>query len=133
MHARHYVSVKAVLYSADAQRVMVMYYPKRKVYGLPGGHIDRGEDPDTALARELMEELRISVDGVQRRDFFYANRIILGYTAVVANDFETFPTDAKKEYAVWCTKEEVAELGPFTEQYRDFIFAHWPTELQLSV
>jgi len=127
MQARHYVSVKIALYSANAQRVLVMFYPKGDVYGLPGGHIDKGEDADTAMARELQEELGVTVTGAVRSDFFYTNRIILGYTATVPDDFETYPSNPNKEYAVWRTKDELAEMTNLSEAYKEFIVSHWPT------
>ncbi|OJU88221.1 hypothetical protein BGO17_04605 [Candidatus Saccharibacteria bacterium 49-20] len=125
-HDKHYISVKVALFSADLQRVLVMYYPKRDIYGLPGGHIDKNELPDEALARELKEELGVSVEGAQLKDSYRSGRIILAYTAIVPNDFETFPPDPKFEYAVWRTKAEVEEMGTLSDHYRQFILEYWP-------
>ena len=126
-HDKHHVSVKVALYSADAQRVLVMYYPKRSIYGLPGGHIDKNELPDAALARELKEELGVSVEGATLKDSYRSGRIILAYTAVVPNDFETFPPNPKFEHAVWRTKEEVKVMEALSEYYREFIIEYWPS------
>jgi len=127
-HDKHHISVKVALFSADLQRVLVMYYPKRAIYGLPGGHIDKGESPDFALARELQEELGVSVKGATLRDSFVSGRIVLAYTAIVPNDFETFPPEPNFEYAVWRTKDEVAAMDTLSEHYREFIGKYWPTE-----
>ena len=126
-HDKHYISVKIALYSADLQRVLVMYYPNRDIYGLPGGHIDKNELPDFALARELKEELGVSVEGAKLKDSYRSGRIILAYTAIVPNDFETFPPDPKFEYAVWRTKEEVETMATLSEHYREFITEYWPS------
>jgi len=36
-------------------------YHKPPRWGLPGGYVDRGENPDEAIARELREELELAV------------------------------------------------------------------------
>ena len=57
--------VAAVLY-ADERALLCHRHPDRlwypNVWDLPGGHVDTGESPAVALARELNEELGISVD-----------------------------------------------------------------------
>jgi len=127
MHANHEVSTKIALYSEDASRVLVMHYPKSNLYGLPGGHIEAGEEADVAMARELMEELAITVPHATRSEFFYTNRLILGYIAVVPTDFDISPTQPEKEYGVWLTQDELTALTNISEEYRRFIFAHWPS------
>jgi len=122
----HHVSVKVAIFSADLQRVLVMCYPRMNVFGLPGGHIDAGEDPDTALVRELKEELGVTLDHVTRKDFFFSKRIVLAYTAIVPNDFETYPTDSSYEYAVWREKSEIPLMDTLSKDYAKFILEHWP-------
>lgn len=126
MHARHVISAKIAMYSADLQRVLVMYYPRGDIYGLPGGHIDRGEQADVALARELQEELGVTVENAVHKDFFFIGRVILGYTAIVPNDFATYPPKPKKEHAVWRTKDEVAAIEALSAEYKRFILENWP-------
>ena len=126
-HDKHHVSVKVALFSADLQRVLVMFYPKRNVYGLPGGHIDKGELPDFALARELQEELGIKVENAVLKDSYRSGRIILAYTAVVPNDFKTFPPNPNFEHAVWRSKVEVETMEHLSDHYREFILEYWPS------
>lgn len=126
-HDKHRVSVKLAMFSADLERVLVMYYPRRDIFGLPGGHIDKQESPDFAMARELREELSVDAPELHRADFFRTSRIILGYTSIVANDFETHPTHPDLEHAVWRTKAEITEMGNLSEGYQEFILKHWPT------
>jgi 8-oxo-dGTP diphosphatase len=57
--------VAAALIDAD-QRVLIAQRPKGKqlagLWEFPGGKVDSGERPETALIRELAEELGIEVD-----------------------------------------------------------------------
>jgi len=124
-HDKHYVSTKLALYSSDLQTVLIMRYPKRAISGLPGGHVDRGETPDDAIVRELMEELSITVDNMKRVDFFYNNRIILAYTAIAPADIVITPTDPKYEYAEWVAKDDI-QTTKMAPEYIRFILQNWP-------
>lgn len=57
--------VAAVLHT-DGRVLLCHRHPDRRwypdVWDLPGGHVDTGEAPAVALARELNEELGIAVD-----------------------------------------------------------------------
>jgi 8-oxo-dGTP diphosphatase len=46
----------------------------------PGGKIESGEDPGAALARELREELEISVDGIEK--IFEHTHVYAGFACV---------------------------------------------------
>lgn len=124
----HRVSAKIAIYSDDAERVLVMSYPRRDVFGLPGGHVDAGEDPDTALQRELQEELGITLPAAKRADFFMSNRIILGYTATVPADFQTHPSNHDKEHAIWVSKAEFEQMTAINESYTRFVLEQWPSK-----
>ncbi|HEY0152037.1 MAG TPA: NUDIX domain-containing protein [Longimicrobium sp.] len=59
MHHRFPVSVKGVVLTPD--RRVVLLKNERDEWELPGGKLERGEAPDRCVARELEEELAISV------------------------------------------------------------------------
>lgn len=129
--SKHYVSTKVALYSHDLKKVLIMHYPGRDIYGLPGGHVDAGETPDQAMNRELEEELSISIEDIQRTDFFFLNgrspKIILGYTAICSADVAIIPTDPSFEYALWMTKEELHTID-ISPDYIRFIVENWPND-----
>jgi 8-oxo-dGTP pyrophosphatase MutT (NUDIX family) len=52
------VSVKGVVFEADR---VVLLENERREWELPGGRLEPGEDPATTLAREVAEELGVSV------------------------------------------------------------------------
>lgn len=129
--AKHYVSTKIALYSHDLNSLLIMHYPTRDIYGLPGGHVDADELPDEAIKRELMEELTATVENIKRADFFFLNgrskKIILGYTAIAPETISITPTDPSFEYAQWATKEQLAEID-LAAEYKRFALENWPNQ-----
>jgi 8-oxo-dGTP diphosphatase len=131
MNYRHKVTVKAAIYSADNSSVLVLQFPAPRSednkYGLPGGHIDEGETPDQALARELQEELAISVPDVKRCDFFsHKNgKIVLAYTGHAPSDFVMTPSRPEFEFGVWKTREEFEQID-IDPGYKKFALESWP-------
>ncbi len=53
--------VRVIVRSEDDVLLLRQTYGRRDLWGLPGGHIDRGEDPVTAGARELREEVGLDL------------------------------------------------------------------------
>ncbi len=125
LQATHRVSTKIAIYSEDLLSVLIMHYPVRKINGLPGGHIDKGETPDEAVKRELMEELAISLDTIKRVDFFFDRRIILAYTAIAPADVVITPSDPKFEYGEWVTKDQLKDMD-ISPEYKRFMLENWP-------
>ena len=57
----HEVTCKVALYDSSKQYVLLAEY-KPNEFGIPGGHLERDEEPDATLRRELKEELGITVN-----------------------------------------------------------------------
>ncbi len=55
---------RAVVFDADGN-VALLHATKKNFHKLPGGGIEQGEDIETALRRELMEEIGCSVKNLQ--------------------------------------------------------------------
>ncbi|MDB5162687.1 MAG: hypothetical protein JWO54_267 [Candidatus Saccharibacteria bacterium] len=129
MRPKHAVSTKLALYSHDLKTVLIMHYPIRGLYGLPGGHVELNERPDETMKRELLEELTVSLDDIHRTDFFLSDgdhgRVILAYTAVAPIDVVVKPTRPHFEYGVWVAKDEVADIVMASE-YTRFVLENWP-------
>lgn len=127
---KNIVSTKIALYSHDLSKVLVMRYPRRGLTGLPGGHVEPGEDPDKALKRELIEELTLKIDDITRADFFLREGdkgpIILAYTAVLPEDAFMMPTHPQYEFAEWVAPNEVAGIPKMSPEYKRFVLEQWP-------
>lgn len=136
MYDAHLVSVKIAIYARDTDAVLVMAYGNNplqpKAYGLPGGHIDGDEEPDEALERELEEELALTLDKYEHRDFFRKNTardIVLAYRAIVSSDVAINPPHPEVEHGVWMTRSEIETIKGISPVYKTFIINNWPTQL----
>ncbi len=134
-YTRYLVTNKIALYSHDLQNVMVMEY--NGLYsknGLPGGHLDPGETPEHAMARELMEELGVTIDIIQKRDFFVRNfdepeeTIILAYTAIAPEGLVTSPSNYHAEHGIWVARDDIPSVD-MADTYKAFVLENWPESI----
>jgi len=131
MRPKHVVSTKLALYSHDLASVLLMHYPIKGYYGLPGGHVEPREDPNDTIRRELLEELTLTVDTLKRTDFFRrsgeSGPLILAFTATAPADVSIIPTDPNFEYGVWIAKADIAATD-MAQEYIRFVLENWPNQ-----
>ncbi len=104
----HRVTCKCALFSPDHKQVLVVDYGKEG-YGLPGGHIDAGESPDQAMARELFEELGLNNQTLNHADFMMHQngKIILGYIGTLDTSTQLRPQIEEMQQAIWVDVDDV--------------------------
>jgi 8-oxo-dGTP pyrophosphatase MutT (NUDIX family) len=92
--------------------LLVVHHGKvRDRWGLPGGHIDRGEAPEAAVRRELLEELYIEVGPLRELgDYRYRGHAHRIYTAPLPAPIERFDRYELRRIG-WYSRDEVAALG----------------------
>ena len=120
------VSTKALLLNKTLDKILVIHMEKDDDWGLPGGHIDEGETPDTAIARELMEECGVHCDSLDHRDFFaHSNgKIILAFYAISNDSKIVSQQDNLEGTPKWLTKDEFMKIQ-IEPVYRDFVIKNW--------
>lgn len=126
----HPVSTKAALYATDGSAILVLKYTRvpRFAYGLAGGHVDMGETPDQAMARELLEELGVNDIELEHKDFFThaSGKIILGYTGKIDRNIPFNSPEPETEVGVWLTQDEFKQID-IDPGYKEFALRFWPT------
>jgi ADP-ribose pyrophosphatase YjhB (NUDIX family) len=65
--SRFTVTAGAVICDDEGRRVLLLEHVFRpdSGWGLPGGFLSKGEQPETALRREMREEIGIELEGVE--------------------------------------------------------------------
>lgn len=97
-------------------------------FGLPGGHMDHGEEPDQTMIRELREELGVTVQDLARADFFMHpnGKVVLGYTARLSRDALLVSQEPEREEGIWVTRADLAAVA-LNDAYRSHVDQHWPS------
>lgn len=75
------ITARAIIKRTDG-RYAVMYSCKYRLYSLPGGGVEDGEDLLTALKREVLEETGCVCDRIDELGYVTENRGCLDYTQI---------------------------------------------------
>jgi len=120
---QHYIgkiAQKAVI--ENNGKILVCRGLKDEIWEFPGGRLHNDEIPQKGLAREILEELGISVSvdnplHVCRSLFVRDNsyRILIAYRCSVLNGGEARIDETELEELRWVSREELATLAMFDD------------------
>ena len=130
------MTTKAAIYSLDGDAVLLTDIKQsdgERSFGLPGGHMDHGEQPDQTMVRELREELGVEVQDLARADFFMHpnGKVVLGYIGRLSMDAPLVSQEPDREEGVWVARADLATVA-LNEAYRSHVDRHWPSSIESS-
>jgi 8-oxo-dGTP diphosphatase len=128
----------AVAVIRQSDRLLVIRRSQQVVapgaYCFPGGGIESGESIETAVVRELKEELNVDVVPVRQiwRSVTPWRVELFWWLARLASDASPRPAPAEVESFHWHTVEELAGLPGLLESNRQFLAALARREIDLE-
>lgn len=118
-----YKTARCILYRDDRYLLAVHGPAWRRTerrWGIPGGQIERGETPHTAVARELEEELRVVAPALlEIGAFSYKRALHMVFAAPLLDDVGDYDENELLEIG-WFTELEVARLKARSALHADY-------------
>lgn len=126
VHFEGKIAQKVIVTNGD--KVLLVQDPRegRSIWELPGGRMNKDEDPYEAIKREFFEEMgvQLNVHGVVHMEQFFQysdnkNAFVIIYNGSLTNPDEEFKlADEEVSQVDWFTPDEIAELNLFPEYER---------------
>lgn len=103
MHSRFTVTAGGVVFNKKGEVLLLKHrFRPGSGWGVPGGFLNAGEQPEEGFRRELQEEIQLEVDLVQLflvRSFRNPRQVEILFTAHAVNDAQ--PQSVEVEKAEW--------------------------------
>jgi len=114
LQPRFTVGVVGIVFDEHRRVLLVehVFHPQHP-WGLPGGWIDRNEDPSIGVARELSEELQLNVKPIQiiLVEKAFNNHIDLAYLCAASNNVGQISNELLG--FEWCSLDQLPNLKEF--------------------
>ena len=120
------ITCKVAIFTPDGGKVLVVEYTNNVGYGLPGGHLEQGEEPAAACVREVEEEIGISlsVESLALKDAWRHpdGKIILGYVSALSEDVPVRSIDVREVLDIhWVDVSDIQNGQVPVGTYKQFI------------
>lgn len=121
--SRYTIGVVGVLFAPDGRVLLVehVFHPKHP-WGLPGGWVNRREDPAVAVEREFMEELSLTVEAstVLLAEFHHGNHLDMAYLCTSSGEIGTLSYELLAYD--WFERDNLPSLHEFHRNALDCAF-----------
>jgi len=123
---KHRVSCKIALFNETKSKVLLVKNHNGS-FGIPGGHLEVGEKPESAMIREIKEELGIDYDGdLKKADFWihHDGKLILGFVGQI-DESTVFKLDNQEfNNVIWVDVQQIKNKTINASSYNDFILSN---------
>ena len=127
-----YTAVKAIIKKENKFFIMEQQIGEEKFVDLPGGRMDHGEDPLSALKREVKEEICLDLEVLEIKGVWYFFRkdgdqvVCITYLCEISSEKIDLSKNPDKDenicYHGWLTKDEILAKNNFAhDSFRQFI------------
>jgi len=125
------ITCKVAIYALDSSKVLVVEYTNNVGYGLPGGHLEKDEEPVVACVREAREELGVELSAehvVLKESWRHPDgKIILGYVSSLSQEESMNRIDRAEILDIhWVDIEAIRSESIPVGTYKQFIIDNWP-------
>lgn len=105
------VAVSLIVVNEENEKILLIQQYSKRRYVLVAGYVNRGEQVEEAVCRELKEEMGLTVKSMRfNRTSFYepSNTLMCNFTVFVGND-KDLCTNEEIDLYRWFSKEEARE------------------------
>ena len=113
----------------NQDKVLLIHHSKLDKWIPPGGHIDPNETPDTALKREIKEELDLEIEILNRNDIPFDGNITEQLALPFYVNVHNVGDHEHCCFFYLCTPKNPEKLAINEKELRDF---RWFTEEELN-
>ena len=116
-------AISTVIFNASKDKILLIQQYHKKANILVAGYINKGENANEALVREVKEEVNLDIKNYIYNDNVYyekTNTLIHNYTSFVKD--ENFTLTSEVDFAKWYSIEEAIKVIKEKSLAKQFLF-----------
>lgn len=116
-------AISAIIFNPDQDKILLIQQYGKTANILVAGYINKGENANEALLREIKEEVSLNVTHYEYNDNeYFAKTNTLIHNFIVDVDSEAFQTNEEVDKAQWFTIEEAVQQIKEKSLAKQFLF-----------